>query len=205
MRGFRSTSRSHFRPGGPFIGLTAITASPLQGEASNRGRALTVTDPNGDVVVEAMEKKWEGRWEEELGGLVFETADGRWRMEQPGRPVRQSGRVLTTVPSRSGVAILDAAGNTVAAARDGQVVLPSGESLSWQKSGFLIKTRFRLGNDLWVAKGSWRSGRRFSADLSQAMLARDDKALLTGIASILTQHAVRRRSRLAPRALGREF
>src|SRR5262249_34834058 len=91
---------------------------------------------------------------------------------------------------------------TVAAASDGQVVLPSGETFSWKRSGILTRTRLRLGNDLWVAKGSWRTGRTFSADLSQAMLARDDKALLVGIASILTQHAVTRRGRLLGAAGG---
>src|SRR5262249_45281760 len=110
------------------MSLTAIATSTLYGKASNRGRELTVTDPDGNVVVEVKNRKWEGKWEEAPGGLVFETADGTWRMEQPGRALRRSrGTSPTTVPtSRSGVAIFDPTGNTVAAARDGQVVLPSG-------------------------------------------------------------------------------
>jgi hypothetical protein len=173
------------------MSLTAITTSKLYGEASNRGRALTVADAMGNVVVEAMESKVDS-----ARGVLFDTAEGRWRMEQ-ARPTRtRLGAILTAVASRSEVAILDDDGNTVATARNGQVVLPSGEILIWDQTS-IPRTRYQLGGDLWVASGTWRSGRRFNAELSTALLSRKDKALLVGIASILTQHAITRQSRLS--------
>lgn len=157
------------------MSLTPITASPLQGLASNRGKSLTVTDPNGRVVVEAAEITAPDR-----AGVVFETAGGRWLIEQAGR---------------SAVTVLDPADRAVATVRKGEVVLAAGETLPWEQSG-LPRTRYRLGGDLWVARGSWKSGSRFNVELSQALLGRDDEGLLVGIASILTQHAMTRRSRL---------
>jgi hypothetical protein len=99
------------------------------------------------------------------------------------------------------VVVLDAFGNPVATAKNGEVVRGNSEHLPWARSN-LPRTRYRLGGDLWVAKASWLSRRRFSAELSQAMLARDDTNLLVGIASILTQDAVARRRALLGAAGG---
>jgi len=163
------------------VSLTPITTSRLQGLAGNRGKTLTVTDPNGNVVVEAMERQADDRVE-----MVLDTAGGRWRVEQ-------------AVSSGSEITVLDSAGNAVAISSRGKVVLADGEVLSWERRN--LPARYRLG-DLWVAKGSWRSKRRFSAELSEAMLARDDKSMLVGIASLLTQHAVLRRRQLLGAAAG---
>jgi hypothetical protein len=149
------------------MNLAPINASPLQGRVRNWGRSLTVTNPDGDVVVEAAKIKAPDGPE-----MVFETAAGRWRIVQAGR---------------SAVTVLDPIGKAVATVRGGEVALATGETLSWEKKG--IPVRYRLGGNLWVAKDRWRSGRRFSAELSRTMLFRDDVSLLTGIAAVLTQHA----------------
>jgi len=163
------------------VGLAPITASQLQGRASKRGKALTMTNLNGEAVVRASLGKAAAPAE-----AVFETAEGTWRIERVGR---------------SEVAVLDRRGNPVARARKGEVVLPGGEILPWAQSG-LPRVRYRLGDGLWVAKGRWLSRRRFSAELSGALLSRTDKSLVAGIASVLTQHAVDRRSRLVGAAGG---
>jgi hypothetical protein len=117
--------------------------------------------------------------------VVFETAGGRWRVEQSG----------------SSVTVVDPTDRAVATLHRGQVVLAAGEALLWEQTS-LPRVRYRLGGDLWVAKGSWRWRGRFNAELSQAMLGRDDRTLFVGIASILTQDAVTRRSRLLGAAGG---
>jgi hypothetical protein len=156
------------------MSLAPINASPLQGLASNRGKSLTVTDPNGNVVVEAAQiKTLDG------DGVVVETAGGRWWIEQA---------------DRSAVTVLDSAGQAVATVQKGEVIRADSGTLSWEQRG--LPSRYQLGGDLWVAKGGWRSGRRFSAELSRAMLGRDDMNLLIGIAAILTQHAMARHGNL---------
>jgi len=163
------------------MGLSPLTTSRLRGRAGHRGKTLTVTDPNGNVIVEAMERQIDDRVE-----MVIDTAGGRWRVEQ-------------SISSGSEIAALDSAGNAVATSSRSKVVLADGEVLSWEQRS--LPTRYRLG-DLWVAKGSWRSKRRFSAELSEAMLARDDRSMLVGVASLLTQHAVVRRRQLLGAAAG---
>jgi hypothetical protein len=170
------------------MGLVPIAASPLRAKAARRGKVLTVTDPSGAAVVEATENKAADRLE-----VTIETAAGSWRIEE-AVPLHRLGRILATVRTPSEVAILDPAGNPVAVARNGEVVLAGGEALSWRQSR--APTRYRLGDDLWVAKDSWRSGTVFSAELSEQMLARPDRSLLVGVASILTQHASTRRDRM---------
>jgi hypothetical protein len=134
-----------------------------------------VTDIKGGTVVEATEVKLPDRT------VISVDSDGStWRIEQT---------------DRSAITVLDSADRSVATVRDGEVILTTGEVFSWKRVS-LPHTRYRLGSDLWVARGSWRSGRRFNAVLSEAMLCREDKALLVGLASILTQHAVAHRHRL---------
>jgi len=152
------------------VALAPITASRLQGRV--RGKALTVTDPNGDVVVQAALGK-----AAKADYAVFETAQGKWRVERGGR---------------STLVALDPVGNAVATARKGEVVLPDGETLPWELSS-RVRPRYRLGGDLWVAKPTRLPLREFNAELSQAMLAREDRALLAGLASILAQHMLRGR------------
>jgi hypothetical protein len=152
--------------------LRPVAASHLKGVSRQRGNLLTVTDSTGSAVIQVTLGK-----AADSAGAIFETAEGRWRIE----------------PSGHWVAILDSARKTVAAARDGEVVLLSGERLPWKQSSF--PTRYRLGEDrLWVARGRWLS-QGFTAKVSSATLARDDKGLLVGIASVLTQNAVKRRQR----------
>src|SRR5262249_25480217 len=118
--------------------------------------------------------------------ISFDTDGDTWRIQQS---------------DRSSVVVLDSADRIVASVRTGEVILNGNEVLPWKQVS-LPRTRYRLGGDLWVARGSWRSGRRFDAELSEALLGRQDKALLIGLASILTQHAMAHRNRLLGAAAG---
>ncbi len=70
--------------------------------------------------------------------------------------------------------------------REDQLALGSGEALTWVGPA-IWSSVCSLGGDLWVAKVLWPRRRGFRAELSGAMLAREDRALLTGIAAVLTQ------------------
>jgi hypothetical protein len=139
-----------------------------------------VIDPSGAVVVEGELGKAAAPYE-----AIFTTSDGKWQIEAGG-----SGSV----------AVLDSNRRSVATARKGEVVLASGERLPWRQSSF-PGARYQLGNDLWVAKGGWLP-RRFYAEVSPAMLSREDKGLVMGIVSILTHVAVERRRGLLGGASG---
>jgi hypothetical protein len=154
--------------------LAPVTASHLQGRTRNWRRALTVTDPNGDTVVRAALGRAAGS-----AYAVFDVVGGRWRIEQGAR----SGQTGT-----ESALVLDRTGNTVATLLEGEIVLAGGETLPWKLSG-LLRKRCRLGADLWVAKPRGPRNGRFRAELSQAMLAREDLSLLTGIFSVRTHRA----------------
>jgi hypothetical protein len=154
--------------------LRPVTTSQLKGRSSQRGKLLTVTDPNGDAVVQAVLAK-----AVKPAYAVFKAADGEWRVEQTGRHE---------------LVVLDPSARASARVRTGEVVLANRETLTWHKPSH-VRPRYRLGGDLWVAKPSRLPVRRFNAKLSQAMLARDDRGLLVGIASILTLHVVQLRAR----------
>ena len=83
--------------------------------------------------------------------------------------------------------VLDARGKPVAKLLEGEIVLSGGERLAWKLSGLL--PRCRIGEGLWVAKLGTMRSRRFTAELSPAMLAREDLYLLTGLAAVLTYSA----------------
>ena len=139
-----------------------------------------MTDPNGAVVVEAA-----------LGKAArpayanFVTAGGRWRVKE-GAKSRLTGTKSASV--------VDRRDNSVAKLLEGAIVLAGGETLTWALSGLL--PRCRIGGDLWVARLGVTRVRKFSAELSQELLAREDLALLAGLASVLTYSAQElRRSR----------
>ena len=110
---------------------------------------------------------------------AFQTSGGRCRIEAGAR----SG--LTGVESTS---VLDWQGNVVARVLPGDIMLAGGESIQWKLSS-VLRTRCRVGGDLWVATASLFRGWRFRADLSEAMLVRADVNFLTGLAAILTRRA----------------
>jgi hypothetical protein len=153
--------------------LAPINASPLSCQEEERGKRLFLLDPNGNLVVHGT-----------LGKLakpayaVFESAEGRWHMERAGH------RKL---------AILDSTGNAVATVRNGKVILADGETFAWEWVGGWGRDSFRLG-ELCESEPGKRS---FGLQLSEAMLGREDRNLLTGIASILIQDVMRRRRRWA--------
>jgi hypothetical protein len=148
-----------------------VLSSQLRGRAPRRSKVLSLTDPAGGTVAEIAF----GRGVKPALA-IFETDDGRWRF--------LSG-------SRSEVAVLDPDGRTVARARDGEVLMPDGETLAWVRTAFV--NRYHLGPDLWVAH-SQLLRRGFIAKLSPEMLARDDRGMLTGLAATLTHFAVSGRS-----------
>lgn len=155
--------------------LAPVTSTRLHGRTHDRGKALTVTDTSGDEVVRAVLGE-----EARPAYAVFQTFGGRCRIEAGAR----SG--LTGVESAS---VVDWQGNVVARVLSGEIMLAGGESLQWKLSS-VLRTRCRVGGDLWVATaGSLFRGGRFRADLSEAMLARADVSFLTGLAAILTRRA----------------
>jgi hypothetical protein len=156
------------------MGLTPITASRLTCQQEQRGKALTVLDPDGNALVRGL-----------LGMAakpayaVFEAAEGRWHIEQA---------------DRRRFAVVDSGGNVVATARSGEVALANGETLPWEWSRH--GDRYLLG-DLCVSEARGRSNRGFTVELSEEMLSRQDRGLITGIASVLTQDRLRHRRRWA--------
>ncbi len=159
------------------MSLTPINGPSLQGRAYNRGRSLIVANPTGNPVVAVAVNETSDHVL-----VVIETAADQWRFQQ----LHQD--------HDSEITVFDTADRAVATARSGEVALATGETLAWEQTN-RMRTRYRLGGDLWVAKRSRGSGRRFRAELSQAILARDDMNLLVGIASVLTQDAVKRQRR----------
>ena len=144
-----------------------VLSSQLRGRAPRRSKVLSLTDPAGGTVAEIAFGKGV-----KPALAIFETAGCKWRL-LPG--------------SRSEAYVLDPDGVPVARARDGEVLMPDGETLAWVRTAFV--NRYHLGPDLWVAH-SQLLRRGFSAKLSPAMLARDDRGMLTGLAATLTHFAV---------------
>jgi hypothetical protein len=153
--------------------LRPITPGLLQGRVADRGTTLTVLDRSGAAVVR-------GALRPDLSEASFETADGRWKIEPIAGWYEK---------------VLDAAGDCVATVRYSEIVLGNGEPLPWGRSGRL--PRYRLGNDLWVAREDWQSGHSFRAEVDALMGTRNDAGLLTGIAALLTHRALYLRHRLA--------
>jgi hypothetical protein len=100
-----------------------------------------------------------------------------------------------------GAMVIDEDGKPVAKARTSGVVLSNDETLSWKMSA-LPRNRYRLGDDLWLATPGLFSRSKFTAELSEAMLARIDRALLVGIATILTYYAIADWGRMKSAAAG---
>ena len=153
------------------MGLGRVTTSRLKGRARNWRRALVVTDPAGETVVKAAFGKLA-----RPAYAVFDTAGGRWTIEQGAR---------SAVTGIESAAVLSGRGTTVATIQEGAILLADDETLSWKLSG-LLRKRCRIGPDLWTARpGGARNG-RFRAELSAALLAREDLSLLAGLFSVLS-------------------
>jgi hypothetical protein len=152
------------------MALVLPSASPLRGSTSKRRSLLTVTGPGGEVVVEARLRK-----RAEPSAAVFETAEGEYRLERP---------------ERFHLAVFDPSGAEVTRKQKEAVTLAGDEVLEWDESTF-VRSRFRLGGDLWVAKPRWPPPLRgFTAELSTGFLAREDRGMLAGLAAVLTQWAI---------------
>ena len=150
--------------------LSPPTASPLIGSTHKRRRLLTVTDGNGAVVVEAKLHK-----EAKPAEAIFTVAGGEYRIER-----------LETREH----AVIAPDGSPAARYRKKEIGLAGGDVLRWESSSFL-RSRYRLGDDLWVAKPRWPPPLRgFRAEVSPAFLAREDRDLLAGIAAVLTQWGI---------------
>lgn len=168
------------------MALVPITTSELRARVTRRGQELTVADRDGNVVVQGKLGK---AAKPALAQIV--TAEGRWRLERRERPRNAMGarifwRRLPTFQER--VVINTSNEEEVATLRGTNLTLADGETLTW--AGPRIWTSLcGLGDGLYVAKSLWPRRRGFRAELSPAMLAREDKALLTGLGAILTQMA----------------
>ena len=150
--------------------LALPASSPLTGSTRKKRRLLTLTDGSGATVAEARLGK-----EATPAAAIFAIAGGEHRIERTDR-----AEYTVTGPS----------GEHVAVYRKKALTLADGEVLEWHSSGF-AGTRFRLGENLWVAKPRWPPPLRgFRAEVSPAFLAREDRALIAALAGILTQWGI---------------
>ena len=167
--------------------IAPITTSELQGRTRAWGTELSVIDGGGHVVIESS-----------LGTAakpffaVFRTAHGEWRVERkdPFVPPGPERRGLRDRAER--LDVFDPGGNVVATHHAGDLALSDGETFEWVPPD-AFSTSCGLGGDLWVAKAKWPRRRGFRAELSGAMLAREDCGLLAGVAAMLTHTSLRRR------------
>jgi hypothetical protein len=121
---------------------------------------------------------------------LLRTAHGEWRVERRTDPFLPPGPVRRARTDRTEtLEAIDASGTVVASMRRDQLTLADGETLTWVGPR-LWSSRCGLGGDLWVAKGLRPRRRGFRAELSGAMLAREERARLTGLAAVLTHWAL---------------
>ena len=165
--------------------LAPIITSELHGQARNRGKELSVKDAAGQIVVEARLGSAAGP-----DHAAFRTAHGEWRIVDRKRVKEWTGKgprpMWRDVISPTDRVVIDVSNQDVATMNKADLTLADGETLTWAGPR-LWSSLCGLGGDLWVARGLRPRRRGFRAELSGAMLAREDRALLTGIASILTQ------------------
>ena len=100
--------------------------------------------------------------------------------------------------------VVNASNQDVATMRNMELRLADGGSFTWVGSR-IWSSICGLGGDLWVAKGLRPRRRGFRAELSRAMLAREDRELLTSIASILTHVDLTRRGAADLSGIGAGF
>ena len=145
---------------------------------------MSLVDHAGHVVLEARLRR-----AAKPAYAVIRTAQGELRVDRtdgflPPGPKRSARRDRSEK-----LEVVDPTGNVVATMRKNQLTLADGEALAWAGPR-IWSNRCGLGGDLWLAKGLRPRRRGFRAELSGAMLAREDRALITGIAAILTQVAL---------------
>jgi hypothetical protein len=166
--------------------LAPVTTSRLRGRTRDWGKHLRVEDEAGNLVIECM-----------LGTAVkppyatFRTAQGKWTVERTD-PFVPPG------PKRSGfrhrlerLDVFDSGGEVVATMHGATLKLAHGEELIWVYPQYTTLCGLRDG--LWVARAKWPRRQGFRAEVSGAMLAREDRGLLIGIAAMLTQTSLRKR------------
>jgi hypothetical protein len=166
--------------------LVPVTTSTLEGRTRAWGKELNVVDVAGLRVIEVR-----------LGAAtkppyaVFRTAQGEWRVERtdPFLPPGPKRRGLRGRAER--LDVVDSSGEIAATMPGATLTLGDGETLTWVYPGFT--TLCGLGDGLWVARAHWPRRRGFRAEVSEAMLAREDGGLLVGIGAMLTQTSLRRR------------
>jgi hypothetical protein len=166
--------------------LAPVTTSKLEGRTRAWGKELNVVDGAGLRVIEVR-----------LGTAVkppyavFRTTNREWRVDRTD-PFLPPGRKRSGLRGRAErLDVIDASGDIVATMSSGRLTLSEGEELIWVYPG--LTTLCGLGDGLWVARAHWPRRRGFRAEVSGAMLARDDRGLLTGIGAMLTQTSLRSR------------
>lgn len=110
---------------------------------------------------------------------IIDAPHGTWRLERVDK-------TQTTV--------LDSSGATVASIdyseRPQQIVIGD-ERIPFTSDGAFALRRYRLGDDLFVARATrWAPGREFVADVSPGLQARPDGLLLLGLACAFTHSRV---------------
>jgi hypothetical protein len=146
------------------------TETKIVARVRKRGRLLEVVQDDGVRVAEVRFGK-----DVQPARAVIEAADGTWRLERI---------------DKTQTAVLDTAGTAVAAidysSRPQHIVLAGGERIPFATSGLFALRRYRLGEDLFVARGSLLPTTEFTAAISPALATRSDRSLLIGLASAFT-------------------
>ena len=164
-----------------------------------------VTNSADHAVVEATL----GRSARGASDATFRTAHGQWRIEARSRRESEgTGKwprpMWRDVIAPEDLVVVDDDNQDVATLRGRELRLVDGESLIWVGSRIWSGT-CGLGGDLWIAKGLRPRRRGFRAELSEAMLAREDGELLTGVASILTHVNLTGRGAVDVAGIGADF
>jgi hypothetical protein len=156
-----------------------VGTETVVGRVRHRGRLLEVTGSGGERLLEVRFGK-----DVHPARAVIEATDGTWRLERI---------------DKTETAVLDAAGASVASVdystRPQHVVLAGGERIPFTGKGLFAARRYRLGDDLFVARALFLSLREFSAQISPELAARPDRTLLIGLGSTFAHWRIQARKR----------
>jgi hypothetical protein len=149
------------------------TETRIAARARKRGRLVEITQ-DGTRLLELRLGK-----DVKPARAIIEAPHGTWRLDRVDK-------TQTTV--------VDATGATVASidysTRPQQIVIGA-ERIPFTSDGAFALRRYRLGDDLFVARATrWAPGREFVADVSPALQARPDGLLLLGLACAFTHWRV---------------
>jgi hypothetical protein len=149
------------------------TKTRIVGRARKRGRLVEISQDGARLLELRLGK------DAEPARAIIEAPGATWRLE----------RVDKTHTN-----VVDANGAQVASVdysqRPQEIVL-NGERIPFTSDGAFAMRRYRLGDDLFVARATrWAPSREFVADVSPGLQARADGILLLGLACAFTHWRV---------------